>query len=604
MSRLRTGDVIDGRYRIEALIGSGGMADVWLADDQHLPRRVALKVLHDRFARDPEFIERFRREAESAARLQHVNIVSIFDRGQVGDTYYIAMSYLDGRTLRDLINLGLTPQESVAIVRQILEAAGFAHRHGVIHRDLKPLNVIVDATGLATVTDFGIARAGGVSDLTEQGSIMGTAHYLSPEQAQGLEVGPESDLYSVGVVLYECLTGQVPYTGDSAVAIAMRQMSETPYPPSAYNDSVSPALDAVVMKALEREPIARYHSAEAFIEALDLAEADPMAGYVEPEKPSKKWMWFAAIGAILVALLLWGALRTNTVEVPKVVGQNVDQAISELNKDGFSVGQVERKQQSGPINLVLQQNPSGTADQDCFLGFFCSDPDVNLVVSAGPGTAEVPDVTGENRTTAEQNLVEAGFGVAVETKASSDVGVDNVIETDPAAGESVKRGTQITMFVSNGPQQVAVPPVVGELENAARQQLSAQGLKMSTSNEASDRPEGEVLDQSPDAGEKVDPESTVEVTVSSGPAETTVSVPNVVGLTESEAKSDLNAAGLVASVQDQSTSIQPQDGRVIDQNPGAGGDVNEGTRIVIIVGSYDPNASADDSTPSGGLGVD
>ncbi|MGA7433984.1 MAG: PASTA domain-containing protein, partial [Solirubrobacterales bacterium] len=553
MSRLRTGDVIDGRYRIEALIGSGGMADVWLADDQHLPRRVALKVLHDRFARDPEFIERFRREAESAARLQHVNIVSIFDRGQVGDTYYIAMSYLDGRTLRDLINLGLTPQESVAIVRQILEAAGFAHRHGVIHRDLKPLNVIVDATGLATVTDFGIARAGGVSDLTEQGSIMGTAHYLSPEQAQGLEVGPESDLYSVGVVLYECLTGQVPYTGDSAVAIAMRQMSETPYPPSAYNDSVSPALDAVVMKALEREPIARYHSAEAFIEALDLAEADPMAGYVEPEKPSKKWMWFAAIGAILVALLLWGALRTNTVEVPKVVGQNVDQAISELNKDGFSVGQVERKQQSGPINLVLQQNPSGTADQDCFLGFFCSDPDVNLVVSAGPGTAEVPDVTGENRTTAEQNLVEAGFGVAVETKASSDVGVDNVIETDPAAGESVKRGTQITMFVSNGPQQVAVPPVVGELENAARQQLSAQGLKMSTSNEASDRPEGEVLDQSPDAGEKVDPESTVEVTVSSGPAETTVSVPNVVGLTESEAKSDLNAAGLVASVQDQST---------------------------------------------------
>ncbi|MGB0121636.1 MAG: PASTA domain-containing protein [Solirubrobacterales bacterium] len=603
MSRLRTGDVIDGRYRIEALIGSGGMADVWLADDQHLPRRVALKVLHDRFARDPEFIERFRREAESAARLQHVNIVSIFDRGQVGDTYYIAMSYLDGRTLRDLINLGLTPQESVAIVRQILEAAGFAHRHGVIHRDLKPLNVIVDATGLATVTDFGIARAGGVSDLTEQGSIMGTAHYLSPEQAQGLEVGPESDLYSVGVVLYECLTGQVPYTGDSAVAIAMRQMSETPYPPSAYNDSVSPALDAVVMKALEREPIARYRSAEAFIEALDLAESDPMAGYVEPERPSKKWMWFAAIGAILVALLLWGALRTNTVEVPKVVGQNVDQAISELNKDGFSIGQVERKQQSGPINLVLQQNPSGTADQDCFLGFFCSDPDVDLVVSAGPGTAEVPDVTGENRTTAEQNLVEAGFGVSVETKASSDVGVDNVIETDPAAGESVKRGTQITMFVSSGPQQVAVPPVVGELENAARQQLSAKGLSMSTSTEASDRPEGEVLDQSPDAGEKVDPDSTVEVTVSSGPAETTVSVPNVVGLTEAEAKSDLNAAGLVASVQDQSTSIQPQDGRVIDQNPGAGGDVNEGTRIVIIVGSYDPNASADDSSSSGGLGV-
>lgn len=178
------------------------MADVWLADDLDLPRRVALKVLHERFARDPEFIERFRREAESAAALQHVNIVSIFDRGQVDDTYYIAMAYLNGRTLRDLITLGLTPPESVAIVRQILEATGFSHRHGVIHRDLKPLNVIVDATGLATVTDFGIARAG-VSDMTETGSVMGTAHYLSPEQAQGLDVGPQSDLYSVGIVLYE-----------------------------------------------------------------------------------------------------------------------------------------------------------------------------------------------------------------------------------------------------------------------------------------------------------------------------------------------------------------------------------------------------------------
>jgi len=604
MSRPRTGDVIDGRYRIEALIGSGGMADVWLADDLHLPRRVALKILHDRFARDPEFIERFRREAESAARLQHVNIVSIFDRGQVGDTYYIAMSYLDGRTLRDLIMLGLTPPESVAIVRQILEAAGFAHRNGVIHRDLKPLNVIVDATGLATVTDFGIARAAGVSDLTEQGSIMGTAHYLSPEQAQGMEVGPESDLYSVGVILYECLSGQVPYDGDSAVAIAMRQMSESPYPPSAYNESVSPALDAVVMKALEREPIARFHSAEAFIEALDQAEADPMSGYVEPEEKSKKWMWFAAIAAILVALLVWGALRDNTVEVPKVVGQNLDQAVSKLSKDGLSVGNVDRQQQSGPTNLVLSQSPSGIADQDCFLGFFCSDPDVDLVVSAGPGTAEVPDVSGQNRTDAEQTLGDAGFGVSVQTKPSADVAVDDVIETDPAAGESVKKGTEITMYVSTGPQQVSVPPVVGQMENAAKQQLSAEGLEMSSTTEASDRPAGEVLTQSPDAGTKVDPDSTVEVTVSSGPSETTVSVPNVVGLTQSEAEANITGAGLVPSVQEQSTSIQPQDGRVIDQNPSGGGTVNEGTRIVIIVGTYDPTASGSGSSPSGGLGVD
>ncbi|HTU16173.1 MAG TPA: PASTA domain-containing protein [Solirubrobacterales bacterium] len=599
MSRPQIGDVIDGRYRIEALIGSGGMADVWLADDLHLPRRVALKILHDRFARDPEFIERFRREAESAAALQHVNIVSIFDRGEVGDTYYIAMAYIEGRTLRDLINLGLTPPESVAIVRQILEAAGFAHRHGVIHRDLKPLNVIVDATGLATVTDFGIARAIGVSDLTEAGSIMGTAHYLSPEQAQGMEVGPESDLYSVGVILYECLTGRVPHDGDSAVAVALSQMQESPPPPSYYNESVSPALDAVVMKALEREPIARFHSAEAFIEALDAAERDP--GYDEPEEKSKKWIWLAAAAAVIALLIVFGLTRSNTVEVPNVVGESFDQAVSKLNAEGFDVGDVERIKQSGPSNRVLKQDPSGESDRDCkFLGWFCSDPDVNLGVSAGPGTVEVPDVTGQSRDAAEQTLDDAGFGVTVETKPSSDVPADSVIETDPAAGESAKRGSEVTMIVSSGPQQVAVPAVVGITLEAAKQRLSAKGLEYSSSETSSDRPAGEVLTQSPNAGTKVDPDSTVELTVSSGPTETTVSVPNVVGLTQSEAESAITGAGLTVSVQEQPTDIEPQDGRVIDQNPSGGGTVNEGTRIVIMVGAYDP----DSSPPSGGLGAD
>jgi len=604
MSRPRQGDVIHGRYRIEVLIGSGGMADVWLADDLHLPRRVALKILHERFARDPEFIQRFRREAESAAGLQHVNIVSIFDRGQVGDTYYIAMAYIEGRTLRDLINLGLLPSESVAIVRQILEAAGFAHRNGVIHRDLKPLNVIVDATGLATVTDFGIARAIGVSELTEEGSILGTAHYLSPEQAQGVEVGPESDLYSVGVILYECLTGRVPYDGDSAVAIALAQMQETPPLPSQYNESVSPALDAVVMKALMREPIARYHSAEAFIEALDLAEQQPEAVYVEPEK-SKKWIWAAVAATILIALVLIGLLRSNTVEVPSVVGQNLDQAVAKLNNEGFSVDQVDRKTQPGPSNLVLEQDPEGEADRDCrLLGWFCSDPDVNLVVSAGPGQAEVPDVSGSTREAAEQTLDEAGFGVSVETQPSSDVAADLVIETDPAAGESVKRGTQVTMFVSSGPAPVTVPPVVGATLAAAEQRLSAKGLEYSSSEAESDRPVGEVLTQSPEAGTEVDPGSSVTLTVSSGPADTNTTVPNVVGLTSEEAESDLTAAGFTVSIQDQTTGIEPQDGRVIDQNPSGGSTASEGTRIVIMVGVFSPDASPDTGSTSGGVSID
>src|SRR4051794_38562899 len=230
--RLSEGMIVDGRYRVLSRLGSGGMAEVWLAEDAQLGRRVALKVLHDRFAQDQQFVERFRREASSAAGLQHPNVVGIFDRGEVDGTYYIAMQYVEGASLKQLIDSGMTIQQAVAIVRQVLEAAQFAHEHGIIHRDLKPLNVIVNDRGRATVTDFGIARAGH-SEITQTGSVMGTAQYLSPEQAQGLEVGPASDIYSIGVMLYEALTGRVPFQADTAVAVALKQISEPPRAPRA-----------------------------------------------------------------------------------------------------------------------------------------------------------------------------------------------------------------------------------------------------------------------------------------------------------------------------------------------------------------------------------
>ncbi|HMW46039.1 MAG TPA: PASTA domain-containing protein, partial [Solirubrobacterales bacterium] len=471
--RLSEGMVVDGRYRIDYLIGSGGMADVWLAEDLELPRRVALKVLHERYARDPEFIARFRREAESAASLQHVNIVSIFDRGQVGDTYYIAMAYLEGRTLRDLISLGLTPPESVAIVRQILEAAGFAHRRGIVHRDFKPLNVIVDETGLATVTDFGIARAG-ISEITEEGSIMGTVHYLSPEQAQGYEVSPQSDLYSIGVILYECLTGRVPFDGQTPVAVTLQQLKEDPVPPSSYNRAVSPALDAVVLRALQREPYERYPDAESFIAALDAAEADPGV----PEEKSNWWKWALVVLAVLIGLLIaWAATRSHTVEVPDVVGTSSDAAVSKLNQEGFKVEVDREKNPSVPNNQVYRQDPSGETDQDCnFLGFSCSNPTVTLTVSGGPGQTEVPDVTGLSQDDAEQELEDAGFTTSIETRTSSDVNSGLVIETDPAGGEMARRGSEVTVTVSSGAAQVKVPPVVGQTLNAAKQQLAAVGL--------------------------------------------------------------------------------------------------------------------------------
>src|SRR5450631_2824899 len=261
--------IIDGRYRVISRLGSGGMADVYLAEDQLLGRRVAVKVLHHHFAEDQEFVERFRREASSAAALSHPNIVGIFDRGEWNGTYYIAMEYVAGRPLKDLVrDQGpLEPAAAIDIVLQILQAARVAHKRGVIHRDLKPHNVILDDEGRARVTDFGIARAG-ASDMTLTGSIMGTAQYLSPEQAQGLAVSASSDLYSIGVILYELLTGVVPFEGETAVAIAFKQVSAVPRPPSTLNPALPYGLDVIVLRALAKDPAQRFADADEFIAAL------------------------------------------------------------------------------------------------------------------------------------------------------------------------------------------------------------------------------------------------------------------------------------------------------------------------------------------------
>ena len=238
--RLDAETIVDGRYRILGRLGAGGMAEVYRAEDLQLGRNVALKVLYRRFAEDQEFVERFRREAQSAAGLQHQHVVSVYDRGEYDGTYYIAMELLEGRSLKRVVEeeAPLDPARAIDLILQVLRAARFAHRRGIIHRDFKPHNVIVDEEDRAKVTDFGIARAG-ASDMTQTGSIMGTAQYLSPEQAQGHAVSAASDLYSIGIMLYELLTGRVPFEGESAVTIALKQVSETPVPPSAYNAAVS-----------------------------------------------------------------------------------------------------------------------------------------------------------------------------------------------------------------------------------------------------------------------------------------------------------------------------------------------------------------------------
>jgi serine/threonine-protein kinase len=619
------GVIVDGRYRVLRRLGSGGMADVWLADDAHLQRQVALKVLHSRFAQDREFVERFRREAEAAAGLQHPNVVAVFDRGAIDGTYYIAMQYIEGRSLKELIDSGLSIDQAVGLVRQVLEAARFAHRHGIVHRDLKPQNVIVDAEGKAVVTDFGIARAG-VSEITQAGSVLGTPHYLSPEQAQGMDVTPVSDLYSIGVILYEALTGRVPFEADSAVAIAMKQVSQTPQRPGSINAKISPALDAVVMRALEKDPAQRFQSADAFIAALDAAAKEPGApgggtaafaplppviatpaeaaeeegdSEEEEQRKRRRRRWILAGIAVLIGILVGIAVtRDTTTDVPAVTGNELNVAIALLQQNGYQVGGVTRVERDAPANTVLEQDPpAGQTSLDCsFLSFFCSKPSVTLTVSAGPGSAKVPVTAGLDRPAAVAKLKGAGFVVQVESAHSDTVGAGLVIHSDPPSGSTLTRGSTVTITVSSGPKLVKVPVLVGTQRAVAVQQLRGRGLVPTVSEATSSSPEGEVIRQSPSAGTQVAPGSNVSIVVSKGAQK--IAVPNVIGKQRSDAVSALRAAGLTPVVQEQDTDVPSQVGRVTDQFPPPGSQVDSGTDVTIVIGKQPSGPVTTPTTPT------
>jgi serine/threonine-protein kinase len=620
LAEVGQGSVVDGRYTILRRIGSGGMADVWLAEDTHLQRQVALKVLHSRFAQDREFIERFQREAEAAAGLQHPNVVAVFDRGDVDGTYYIAMQYLEGQTLQQLIQAGLTPEQAVGLIRQVLEGARFAHRHNVVHRDLKPQNVIVDAEGKATVTDFGIARAG-VSEITQAGSVMGTPHYLSPEQAQGFDVTTVSDLYSIGVMLYEALTGRVPFEADSAVAVAMKQVSQAPQRPSSINPQISPALDAVVMRALEKEPGQRFQSADAFIAALDAALRDPGGGAgntaafaplppvvatpeealadeadPEEEQARRRRIWMLVAAAVLIGLLVGFILtRDTSTEVPEVTGNQLNVAIALLQQNGFSVGDINRVEREAPANTVLEQDPAASppaneAALDCaFLTLFCSKPKVMLTVSAGPGSAKVPSTAGLEVEEAEGKLEDAGFKTGVETVHSEGTKEGLVISSAPSGGETATKGTSVLLRVSSGPKLVPVPVLVGTQRSVAVQQIRGRGFTPSVEEVESPKPSGQVIRQAPSAGSQLPPGSSVSIAVSKG--EKQAKAPNVIGKLRAEAVEAIRAAGLAPEVSEQQTEVPSQVGRVTDQFPPPGSELEPGSTVTLVVGKAVPGAT-------------
>ena len=613
MTDMAPGVVIDGRYRLLTRLGNGGMAEVWAAEDSELGRQVALKMLHARLAADQDFVERFRREASAAAGLQHPNVVQVYDRGESQGTYYIAMEYLRGQSLKDLVRRGpLDPAYAVELVIQVLKAARFAHRHGIVHRDLKPHNVMLDGEGRVKVTDFGIARAG-ASDMTETGSIMGTAQYLSPEQAQGHAVTERSDLYSVGVMLFELLTGRVPFEGESAVTIALRHVSEPPPAPSRLNPAVSPALDSVVLRALEKDPGRRFHDADEFIAALAAtAEAPgdatqvtrvvPAAAYVPPpdhvvaqpvaddEDRGRSWPWWLAGLLVLVAVAL-GAylwLREDTEPVPDVVGREAEVATRLMQRAGFTVDARNVASDSYARGRVADQDPDGGEELP-------EGSVVTLDISTGPTQVEVPDVSGITREEAEATLEAAGFETRARRRYSDSVPADQVISTDPAAGERAGRGSRVTLIVSRGTEPVQVPDVTALDRDAARAALEERGLTASfTERETDEEEPGEVLEQSPDPGTEVEEGSQVDVVVAEAPPE--VDVPDVVDLREEEARSQLEQADLEVR-RERIDAERPEDvGVVLEQDPPAGETLPPGSTVTIVVGrtprTPDPEAPA------------
>jgi serine/threonine-protein kinase len=594
--------IVDGRYRVLRRLGSGGMADVYLVEDQQLGRRVALKLLYRRLAEDVQFVERFRREASSAAQLQHPNIVSIFDRGEWDGTYYIAMEYIEGPTLKEIVRERgpAPPDAAIDVVLQILRAARFAHQRGVVHRDIKPHNVLIDEEGRVKVTDFGIARAGS-SDMTETGSIMGTAQYLSPEQAQGKPVDARSDLYSIGIVLYELLTGRVPFDAESAVTVALKQVSEAPIPPREIDPAIPPALEGVVLRAMEKDPARRFADADEFIEALHrarqapdeliaVAPALPIEEVLEEEdrKHRRWWLWLLILLALAaIAFGLYSVLTPEQVKVPDVLGRPSANAAQTLQNNGFEVDIQPAENPDVPQDRVFAQDPRPGQMAD-------EGSTVTLRVSSGPGQAAVPSVAGQSRADAEDALREAGFDVEVEQVFSDEVGKGKVIETAPPEGTLVERGSTVTLRVSKGPEQVAVPDVTGETEENARSAIEGAGLRVGkVTEEESEEEPGTVLKQSPAAAKKVSKNTAVDITVAKG-----VDVPDVVDETEEDATRILEDAGFEVRVRERTVTNDDDDGIVLEQRPPDGEERAKGSRVTIIVGRVGTATPTPSPTPS------
>jgi eukaryotic-like serine/threonine-protein kinase len=616
----------DRRYLIERKLGSGGMADVYLAEDKELGRRVALKLLNERHANDEQFVERFRREAQSAAGLNHPNIVSIFDRGQAEGTYYIAMEYIEGRTLKELlVRNGPTPIPiAIDYARQILGALAFAHRGGIVHRDIKPHNIVVRKDGRVKVTDFGIARSG-ASQMTEAGSIVGTAQYLSPEQARGAPVDQRSDLYSLGIVMYEMLTGKVPFTGDAPVEIAMKHLNAVPEPPSKLRPEIPHDLDAIVMRALAKEPDQRYASAEemdadlarvargvAVSEKTEEAMTQVLAGagaasaatmvtrpstvtappaYRPPgtyyeERPGRRSIWPWLLGLLACAVIGVGGFliyqkiqnqlgHNQTVAVIDVRSEVKNLAVSNLKQAGFAVRIEKESSETIPLGEVVDQNPGPGIK----IGRGST---VTIFVSTGRPKVTVPDVRGQTLSDAITKLNAEHLNADPHDVFSATAPAQTVVGQNPHGGDAVFANTKVRLNVSQGPHLVSIPNVVGSPYANAYSALKGAGFAVVRKDAPADQPKGEVVATDPQTGTSAAKGSTVTVTVSQGPA--TSQVPDVTGKQQNDAAKTLQTAGFAVTIVMEPVTDPSQDGIVLAESPSGNTKAKQGTAVTISVG--------------------
>ena len=604
--------VFGSRYRATEKIGSGGMADVFKAVDEVLGRTVAIKVLHARYAADETFVARFRQEAQAAANLSNPHIVNIYDWGREGeDTYYIVMEYVRGTDLKQLVEQRgpADPMKAAEYGMQVCSALSVAHGYDIIHRDIKPHNIVLTPDGTIKVMDFGIARAGNTM-MTQTGSVLGTAQYISPEQAQGRPLGPASDLYSLGCVLYEITTGRLPFTGDTPVAVALKQVNEQPVPPRQLNGNIPPALEAVILKAMEKDPAKRYHSADEMKADLDRViggrpvaavgprvddtsvmpvvssdEPPPRRGSGAGGGPGRRrispWAWVAlGIAVLLIGIgVAWALFGAASIAVPDVAGMTPKDAVTALTAVGLKVGNTDKKSDDKiPEGQIIATTPpagvrvgKGTA--------------VDLLVSTGIEKVPVTTVTGMTEDDAVRALQQAGFKVTFPlTRAPSDkVPAGQVFEQSPAAGAPVAKGTAVALSISTGVQQVAVPDVKGQSQSAATSVLKKAGFTVTASPKPnSGVNKGTVYDQSPAAGVQAPKGSAITIMVSSGPE--MVVVPDVKGQSEADAKTALAAVGLLMDSQSAGPTLDPAKANTVSNtDPTAGASVPKGSTVKVFV---------------------